>query len=196
MHLTATAQSKRARRAPQGELARAVEGPRWAAREVRQPRRPFACASRRPRCSSLNRGEKECSYNGALIYVLACTRTNTIPYGTEASATGWLVRCRWGSLLCAGAVSFQVAVVGSQRRAAGRRFHVRCESRRMSGSREEGRIAKSNRRHTPGPSGLHEGGGISRRWERPTPSGERRGSSAAGAWAAARGGWGGAKSGQ
>ena len=45
VHLKAIAQSKKARRAPQGELARAAEGPRWAALEVRQPRRPYSCAS-------------------------------------------------------------------------------------------------------------------------------------------------------
>jgi len=72
----------------------------------------------------------------------------------------WLLRCRWGSLLCARTISFQVAVVESQLRAARRRSHVRCESRRMSGSREERRTSKSNGRAAPGPSGLHEGGGI------------------------------------
>jgi len=87
----------------------------------------------------------------------------------------WLLRCRWGSLVYADTFSFPVAVVKSQRRAAGRRSHVCCESRRMSGSREEGRIAKSNGRVTPGPSDLHEVGGVLRRLERPTPSGERRG---------------------
>ena len=51
-NLKAIAQSKKALRAPQGERARAVKGLSWAAQEVRQPRRPSACASRRPICSS------------------------------------------------------------------------------------------------------------------------------------------------
>ena len=134
VHLKAIAQSKRARRAPQGELARAVEEPRWAAQDMRQPRISFACASRRPRCSSRS----------------IAVRNNALTMAR--SFMPWLVRCRWGSLLCAGTVSFQVAVVESQRRAAGRRSHVRCESRRMSGSREEGRIAKLSFARPEGPA--------------------------------------------
>ena len=157
---------------------RAVEKPRWAALEVRRLRRPGACASQRPKCSS-----RSIAVSNNSLIAARCSMP-------------WLLHCNWGSLMCAGTASFLVAVLGSQLRAARRRSHVHCESRRMSGSREEWRISKSNGRVAPGPSGLHERGGIRGAVE----NGRRQVLNdvvlSSGRVGSGPGGWGGARSGQ
>jgi len=61
--------------------------------EVRQPRRPCMRIAASEVQLSLNRGEKQCTYYGALVYALACA----LPLGFVV-----VCRCRFLSGCCRG----------------------------------------------------------------------------------------------
>jgi len=103
VHLKARAKKQKSTASSTGRAGTSGEKAKFAALEVRRLRRPGACASRQPKCSSDSIAVRNNS-----LRVARCTMP-------------WLLRCRWGLLLCACTISFQVAVVESQLRAARRR---------------------------------------------------------------------------